>query len=511
MKKYLLFDLDGTLTDPKLGICTCVQYALQAYGIEEPDLDQLECFIGPPLVDSFMEFYGMDRETALGAVEKYRERFSTIGKFENKVYKGIPGMLAKLKRQGVRLGIASSKPTVFVQDILKHFRLDPFFDVVVGSELDGTRSNKSEVVSEALSRLFRKGEIKRDQVYMIGDRKFDVEGAKAQRVESVGVAYGYGSVQELMEAHADYVVRSVKELEEFLLRDDSDQRKPLPTLNQRVWTLLSNCLIFYGAKLAGGVAARFFFLALATEGIGTHLFTYFRPEENMYSLTGTGNTIANIIGLLVALGFIRRTAVFSVKRTAKDFRLTHLQRVSVPKYVFCICLAVCLCLGLNILMQITGFASASASYQETVATQYDGNLGLGILLYCILAPFAEEVLFRGILYGYSRRVFGVKAALVISAASFGVFHFNPVQGIYAFIMGLVFAWYYEVTGDFKTPVLMHMLCNTIPYLLTRTGTVDAIMNWGYCIGFLLMAAICFFVSPRKDQFHFPKRESRKEH
>jgi len=511
MKKYLLFDLDGTLTDPKLGICTCVQYALQSFGIEEPDLDKLECFIGPPLVDSFQEFYGMDIETANKAVAKYRERFSTIGKYENKVYKGIPRMLANLKKQGVRMGIASSKPTIFVQDILKHFRLDAYFDVVVGSETDGTRSSKTEVLTEALYRLFRKGEIKRDQVYMIGDRKFDVEGAKNQRIESVGVAYGYGSIEELMEAHADYVVRTVSELEEFLLRDDSDQKKPLPTLNQRVWTLLSNCLIFYGAKIAGGIAARFLFLALAADGIGIGWLTYMTPADSFYTLTDTGNTIASILGILVALMFIRKTALFSLKKTKKAFRLTHLRSPKKMLYVLSVIFALALGLGLNVLMQITGFATASASYQETVATQYTGNLFWGILLYCLLAPFAEEILFRGILYGYSRRVFSVSAALVISAACFGVFHFNPVQGVYAFLMGLVFAAYYEIMGTFWVPVMMHITCNTVPYLLTRLDLVDGIMNWGCCLVFFVIAGICFIFLPHGSIFRNGKRGNRKEH
>lgn len=174
MKKYLLFDLDGTLTDPKVGICTCVQYALASFGIQEPDLDKLEPFIGPPLKESFMEFYQMDSETADAAVEKYRERFRDTGIFENKLYDGIPEMLKTLCGKGLFLAVASSKPTVFVERILEHFNIARYFKVVVGSELDGTRVNKDEVVEEALKRLFEDKPVQKDQVYMIGDRKFDV-------------------------------------------------------------------------------------------------------------------------------------------------------------------------------------------------------------------------------------------------------------------------------------------------------------------------------------------------
>ena len=140
MKKYLLFDLDGTLTDPKVGICTCVQYALKAMGIDEPDLDKLEPFIGPPLKDSFMNFYHMSEEQAEAAIAKYRERFADVGIFENKVYDGIPEMLKNLQANGMELAVASSKPEVFVERILEHFGIRKYFKAVVGSELDGTRS-----------------------------------------------------------------------------------------------------------------------------------------------------------------------------------------------------------------------------------------------------------------------------------------------------------------------------------------------------------------------------------
>ena len=203
MKKYFLFDLDGTLTDPKVGITTCVQYALHSFGIEEPDLDKLEPFIGPPLKDSFMEFYGMDERQAEEAVEKYRERFSDKGLFENEIYPGIARMLQILSGKGFRLAVASSKPTVFVEKILEHFGIRQYFKAVVGSELDGSRSSKDQVVMEALHQLFGDKPILCNEVYMIGDRRFDVEGARAMRVDSVGVTDGYGGMEELREAHAD--------------------------------------------------------------------------------------------------------------------------------------------------------------------------------------------------------------------------------------------------------------------------------------------------------------------
>lgn len=219
MFEYILFDLDGTLTDPKLGITSSVQYALRALGIEEPSLDKLEVFIGPPLTDSFREFYGLDEEQMITAVDKYRERFATQGIFENEIYPGIPQMLADLKAKDKLLAIASSKPTLFVEQILEHFEIGKYFDHVVGSNMDGTRGTKEEVVEETLRQMLTVEMTpaqKRDAVAMVGDRKFDIEGARAHGITSVGVLFGYAPEGELEEAGADYIVNSVRSLQVLL-------------------------------------------------------------------------------------------------------------------------------------------------------------------------------------------------------------------------------------------------------------------------------------------------------
>lgn len=219
MFKYILFDLDGTLTDPKLGITSSVQYALRALGIEEPSLDKLEPFIGPPLADSFREFYGLEGERLATAIDKYRERFATQGIFENEIYPGIPQMLADLKAKGKKLAIASSKPTLFVEQILEHFEIGKYFDHVVGSNMDGTRGTKEEVVEETLRQMLTVEMTpaqKRDAVAMVGDRKFDIEGARAHGITSVGVLFGYAPEGELEEAGADYIVNSVRSLQVLL-------------------------------------------------------------------------------------------------------------------------------------------------------------------------------------------------------------------------------------------------------------------------------------------------------
>lgn len=213
MFEYILFDLDGTLTDPKEGITKSVQYALASVGIDEPDLDKLEPFIGPPLHESFMEFYGFDRENAMELVDKYRERFNVTGIYENVIYPGIADMLKTLKEAGCKIAIASSKPTEMVEIILDHFDIRKYFDFVVGSNLDGTRTKKEEVVEEALRQM----KAVKENTAMVGDRKFDVEGARAFGLTSIGVSFGYAQGNELEEAGADYIVDTVEELQKLLL------------------------------------------------------------------------------------------------------------------------------------------------------------------------------------------------------------------------------------------------------------------------------------------------------
>lgn len=223
MFQYCLFDLDGTLTDPGEGITRCVQHALRTLGIEEPDLKKLEPFIGPPLADSFMVFYGLTKEQAERAVEAYRERFAPVGIYENRLIDGIPQLLRRLKDRGVVLAVASSKPSCFVHRILERFDIEKYFDVIVGSELDGARSAKEEVVEEALCRLAAFGlceEEKQDICAMIGDRKFDIQGARAHGLTGIGVRFGYASEGELEAEGADYIADTVKELEEFLLGEE---------------------------------------------------------------------------------------------------------------------------------------------------------------------------------------------------------------------------------------------------------------------------------------------------
>lgn len=213
MFRYLLFDLDGTLTDPYEGITRCFQYALASFGVEEKQ-ENLKKVIGPPLIDAFMEFYGFSREKGELAVAKYRERFSTVGLFENQVYPGIPEVLSALQREGKTICLATAKPEVFAKRILEKFDLAKYFTVVVGAELDGTRNYKAEVIDEVLNQL---NHPPLDQVLMIGDRKQDVEGAKKCGIAALGLRFGYAEPMELENAGCTLFAETVEEMGAYLL------------------------------------------------------------------------------------------------------------------------------------------------------------------------------------------------------------------------------------------------------------------------------------------------------
>lgn len=211
----ILFDLDGTLTDSQEGITKCVHYALQHFGIEETDYEKLKLFIGPPLDDMFMEIYGFSKEKAVEARMKYRERFQTVGMYENSPYEGIIPMLAKLQKKGVKLAVATSKPEHFSRKILDRFEMTQYFDAISGADLDGNHVSKPDMIREAMRRLGKAVEDTKG-VLMIGDRKFDVEGAHECGMPCVGVRFGFAKPNELEQAGAEYIVETVEELDNLL-------------------------------------------------------------------------------------------------------------------------------------------------------------------------------------------------------------------------------------------------------------------------------------------------------
>ena len=215
MFDYIFFDLDGTLTDPALGITNSFKHALEYFGLEIPSYEKLCSFIGPPLVDTFRTQFGFSDEKASLGVVKYREYFAEKGLLENSVYPGIPNLLSDLKDAGKKLVVATSKPEEYSIRIIEHFGLAPYFENVCGSLMDESRSKKDQVIEYALERN-KIGD--RSKVLMVGDRKHDILGAKKTGLKSCGVLFGYGSLEELNAAGADYIAGDMAELKKICLK-----------------------------------------------------------------------------------------------------------------------------------------------------------------------------------------------------------------------------------------------------------------------------------------------------
>ncbi len=210
---YILYDLDGTLTDPRVGITKSIEYALAHFGIDVENLNELTKFIGPPLRDTFREYYSFSDSDVKVAVNKFQEYFAEQGLYENIIYDGIAEMLRAQYEDGRKIVLATSKPQVFAHKALEQFEIDKYFELIVGSELSGERSDKAEVIKYAVDTLA----INPHDAIMIGDRKYDVIGSRAHGIDSIGVLYGYSSKGELREAGANYIVETVEELGEKII------------------------------------------------------------------------------------------------------------------------------------------------------------------------------------------------------------------------------------------------------------------------------------------------------
>jgi len=208
-KTYILFDLDGTLTDSADGITNSVAHSFRRFGLEVPDKTQLYKFVGPPLKNSFMKFYGFDADDAQKALEHYWVNYRARGIYEVALYDGVKETLSVLKDMGKKLYVATSKPEVFAKQIVKNMGIDDLLDDVVGSNFDGTRVNKNEVIASVLERnqIFDKS-----TAVMVGDREYDILGAKKMGLASIGVLYGYGNFDELKNAGADHIVNKIGDI-----------------------------------------------------------------------------------------------------------------------------------------------------------------------------------------------------------------------------------------------------------------------------------------------------------
>ena len=534
MFSCILFDLDGTISDPKQGICGCVQYALRSFGIEEPELDRLEPFIGPPLAESFMKYYNFTAEQAQEAVEKYRERFSVTGKYENVLYPGMGALLHDLKASGATLAIASSKPTVYVEDILVHFGIREYFDIVVGSELDGRRVHKEEVVAEVLSQLAARGESDPDKMVMIGDRSFDVEGAKAIGAHCIAVSYGYAQPGELENAGAEIIVRDVEGLRSVLLGgtqagnsaqagsgtqagNSAQAGRDTQTGNSAQAgrdTQAGNSAATGSNSLSEryrGSAAKMktksgqFWSAVGTSALA--MFAYYVISLLISSVILTAVSIVYAIGLqeLEGSSYNFWLNVASALSTFgafiicygiwhKKIRFHSIKEIDKLSIVPMVILAAAIAIGMNGVLTLTELYRFSPTFQRVSEMQFDTPVWLVIISYGILAPLGEEIVFRGVVYGQLRKVLKVPFAVVLSGLAFGLFHGNLVQAVYATVIGCLLALVYEWYGTIAAPMLFHSVANLFVYVMLELLPFGgAFLSVPSCVLFLGVSAGSLFL------------------
>lgn len=211
----VLFDLDGTLTDSGEGIINSVIYSLKKRGITEDDREKLKCFVGPPLEESYIRYYGFNDIESKKAVEYYREYYQEKGIFENNLYNGIENLLLNLKNNGKKLILTTSKPEYYAEKIVRYFKIEKYLDGVIGSNMDGTLTDKKELIEKVLETKCSRSN--KSEIVMVGDRKYDIIGAKKNEIKSIGVLYGYGTREELISAGADHIADNIENLNKIII------------------------------------------------------------------------------------------------------------------------------------------------------------------------------------------------------------------------------------------------------------------------------------------------------
>lgn len=493
MSQVILFDLDGTLTESGEGIINCVQYALEKLGKKEEHPENLQCFIGPPLKEQFMKYAGLSEEEGEKAVVYYRERYTTTGIFENRLYPKIPELLELLKINNKILAVASSKPEVYVKQILEHFQIADYFTAIVGSELDGRRTEKAEVIEEALRRMHLEEE--RDKVLMVGDRSHDVQGAISCGLQCIGVAYGYGSREELEKAGAVYIADSVEdlgilaspydeettenvesvrniipdrekvkkyEIPETRKLEKEEKEMPEPAKKKekfrystagQIWRLIYPFLIHYGATLLATIALYLVYLIQAgglqeTASAGQRLI-----NSTLYVTLIGDLTAAMILYLFYRKDQMHRKEGFS--GTGKAF-------VWAPPVIWFSVIILAIATGqfLNDLINGLHLNDLFTGYSEVSEQAFSGQpVGLMILVVGIIGPICEELMFRGIVFHRLKDWVKPQAAIAISALLFGIYHGNVVQFFYATCMGVMLAVIYDKTGTLWISIVAHIAAN----------------------------------------------------
>lgn len=492
--KVILFDLDGTLTDSAPGITACVQYALEKMGKPEEDADKLRCFVGPPLKEQFMSYAGFSEAEAMEAIRYYRERYTKSGMFENSLYPGVEELLAFLKDRGCVLAVASSKPEQFVRQILEYFHLTGYFTEIVGAGMDEKRTTKAEVIEEALKRLDMSSS--RQDVVMVGDRSYDIIGAHECGIQCIGVGYGYGSMEELIKSGVTYVADSVEELEilaenggeepqveirsidvtelsreqEKLQKREKRRKKreakelaedaqyPIhESVLKKLWRIVYPILTHFGITNLISIVATMamMFIGMIILGIRSQQDLADLAMQQVMAITGLGG----LVSIPILTLFLKQD---QYKRASGKYEYHKVpeKKISPQIVLGMILMGMGLSQVLNDLILLSGLNDIFPGYSQLGEQIYTGQSPILMLaVAAIIAPIAEELVFRGLVQMRIRDYLGPIAGIVISAICFGIYHGNMIQFIYAGILGLFLSFGMEKSQTVLVPIVGHMVAN----------------------------------------------------
>lgn|GEM_PF-123882 len=491
MYRYVLFDLDGTLSDSKEGIVKSGQVALHEMGVEVSHPDELECLIGPPLAESFRDFYGLNEEQCEEAIRIFRDRYVSIGIYENELYPGMRQLLEDLKERGVKLAVASSKPQSSVDRLMKYFDIAQFFDVAMGGDPARPHQTKQEVLLETLAKLFgiREDKIvsapvdlpeeerieaqKRAarilpvrEIAMVGDRKFDMIAAREFFIDGIGVEYGYAPEGELEESKATCIATDLDDLYEILTGEKATihHGAKVPALRKSLRILMPVVVFFVITQLCLFLMSSV--ITLLAGGPLQSLAPFIAANSGKIAVYS--QAVASMICAVVFYRIYRGEPPALTSRVLRRRAMVRFRKHLVLIILFSASLA----LFLNGAISYLQIVLYSNVYDEVSRVQYSVSLASGLLIFGIIKPIEEELVFRGLLYNRMRYYFPKPVAILGAALFFGAYHGNMVQFVYAFFMGTAICYLYERFRLLEVPLLMHATANILIYTMSSAGVLE---------------------------------------
>ena len=507
MWRTVFFDLDGTLANSGEGIMRCVQYALdREFGIKA-DIKELRSFVGPPLREQFIRYANLTPEQADRAVARYGERYRAAGIYEISVLPGISELLMELRRTGLRLVLVSSKPTEYCREILSRLGIAQYFDDVVGSDQNGRTAGKPEAIEKAIRVT---GCADRNEIVMVGDRRYDVIGAKQCGVGSIGVTYGYGSRMELEYEWPDCIVDNPTELRNVLigqlmagsaggnfLNDGSPDPaiigevvKPakksrgerLIDAIYKTWRMVYPILLHWAILIVvqiGLILAVLMIGEFVNLPDGTSLYDYI--SNQMVLLTGIADAAAIPVAWLFMRGDQRKR-----KEAGGGKYLLNRNKMGVKEIILIALLSIGIAQVVNFLIALIPYEDAI--YEETSEEMfYQTGLFLQFAVIGAIGPICEELVFRGLVFRRARDYVGFWPAAIVSGLAFGIYHMNVTQGVFASIMGIVFAMIYEHYGTIWASITAHIANNVMATLMNSVIDKFDLPESYYLIYLIVMA------------------------